>query len=159
MAKKKKIETDPGNRVLAENRKARFHYTIEETLECGIELKGTEVKSIKNGKFSFPDSYISLYKEELFIQGMHVTPYEFSNQFNHEPDRKKRLLAHKSEILKLKRKMDERGYSVVPLKFYLKSGRVKVLIGVGKGKKLHDKRNSIKERDVSRSTDREMRQH
>lgn len=153
---KNNIPSDPGNRVIADNKKARFNYDIEDTLECGIELKGTEVKSMKGGKISFPDSFVLMVNEELFIQGLHINPYDFGNINNHDPDRKKRLLAHKHEILKMKRKIEERGYSVVPLKFYLKMGRVKVLIGIGRGKKLHDKRNSIKERDISRSTAREL---
>lgn len=154
---KNKMPADPGNRVVAENRKARFNYHIEETLECGIELKGTEVKSVKGSQLSFADSYVSLYQDELFIQGVHITPYDHGNINNHEPERKRKLLAHKKEIFKLRKKVDERGYSLIPLKFYLKNGRVKVLVGLGKGKKQHDKRDTIKSRDVQRSTDREMR--
>ncbi len=154
---KKESKQDPGNRLIAENRKARFNYLIEESLECGIELKGTEVKSVKSGKISFVDSFVTIQNGELFIQNLHITPYEFGNIHNHDPARKKKLLAHKKEILKMKRQIEAKGYSIVPLKFYLKSGKVKVLIGVGKGKKMHDKRETIKERDLQRATDRELK--
>lgn len=155
MDKKKKSDPE-GVKSLAVNRKARFLYLIEETLECGIELKGTEVKSVKTGKFSFTDAYGKIINGELWLHGLHISPYEFGNIHNHEPDRNRRLLAHRQEIRKLQRKVDEKGYTLVPLRFYLKHGKVKVEIGTGKGKKLHDKRESIKQRDLSRDADREM---
>ncbi len=157
MAKKSSIPKDPGNRLIAENKKAYFNYDIEEKLECGIELKGTEVKSIKAGKISFPDSFCLLQNNELFIQGLTINLYDFGNINNHDPNRKKKLLAHKQEIQKMKRKIDERGYSIIPLRFYLVNGKVKVQIGIGRGKKLHDKRSTIKERDLSRDIQRELK--
>ncbi len=148
---------DKGIKVLANNRKARFLYAIEESLECGVELKGTEVKSLRTGKFSFTDAYGRIIDGQLWLCGLHISPYEFGNIHNHDPDRNRRLLAHKKEIEKFRRKVDEKGFTIVPLRFYLKGGRVKVEMGVGKGKKTHDKRDSIKQRDLSRETDREMR--
>lgn len=146
-----------GIKQLANNRKARFLYSIEEKLECGIELKGTEVKSLRNGKFSFTDAYGRIINGELILCGLHISPYTFGNIHNHDPDRNRRLLVHKQEIRKLQRKVDEKGFTLVPLSFYLKNGRVKVEMGIGKGKKLHDKRDSIKQRDLKREADREMR--
>lgn len=116
------METD-GIKILAENRKARYQYTIEDTLECGIELKGTEVKSMRDGKFSFSDSYGRIINNELYLVGFHISPYAFGNIHNHDPDRNRRLLVHKQEIKKFKRKIDERGYTLIPLKFYLKKER------------------------------------
>ena len=151
----KKKESHPG--LLGENRKARFNYIIEETLECGIELRGTEVKSMKSAQFSFVDSFCEIKKRELFIRNLHITPYAFANLFNHNPERIRRLLAHKQEIKKLERKVTEKGYTLIPLKFYLVNGRVKVEIGLCKGKKTHDKREAIKERTVKRDMQREAR--
>ncbi|MDZ7793336.1 MAG: SsrA-binding protein SmpB [Spirochaetia bacterium] len=146
-----------GIKVLADNRKARFNYTVEDTLECGIELQGTEVKSIRGGKFSFTDSYARVMNGELILFGFHIAAYKFGNIHNHDPLRERRLLAHKQEIKRLQRRVDERGYTLVPLKVYLKAGMVKVLIGICKGKQTHDKRNSIKDRDLKRDAQREMR--
>jgi SsrA-binding protein len=145
--------------LLAENRKARFQYTVESTLECGIVLQGTEVKSMRARHFSFSDAYAEISKGELWLMSFHINPYDFGNQFNHEPLRPKKLLINKSEMEKLRKKVDEKGFTLVPTKFYLKNGRVKVEIGVAKGKKLHDKRQSIKERDVKRDLDREMKSY
>jgi len=144
-------------KVLAENRKARFQYTIDESIECGIVLQGTEVKSIKKGNFSFSDSYGRIKDGELWLIGFHVTPYEQGNIHNHLPDRERKLLVHKQEIKRLARKVDEKGYTLVPLKVYLKNGRVKLELGVCKGKKLSDKREAIKERDLRRETEREFK--
>ncbi len=142
---------------LAENRKARFNYIIEETLECGIVLQGTEVKSVKAGHISFPDSFVEISKGEMFIKNLQITPWDFGNIFNHRIDRYRKLLAHKKEIERLERKVNERGYTLIPLKFYLVNGRVKVEIGLCKGKKDFDKRASIRDRDVKRDMDREVR--
>jgi len=150
MAKKKKT---PSN-VLGENRKARFNYTISESLECGIALQGTEVKSFKASKFSFPDAFVEIRNHELFIKNLHVTPYDFGNIHNHDPERIRKLLAHKQEIKKLERKITEKGFTLIPLKFYLVKGRVKVEVGVCKGKKQYDKRNTIKDRDLTRDAER-----
>ena len=150
-------EKDGGNKLLADNRKARFNYTVTEDLEVGIELKGTEVKSMRSARFSFTDAYAKIQNEELILVGFHISPYPFGNIHNHDPDRNRRLLAHKDEIRKLRRKVDERGFTLVPLKFYLKAGKVKLLLGVCQGKSHGDKRESIKQRDDKRNMDREMR--
>jgi len=152
-----KTDSDSGIKVLADNRKARFNYTVEEKFEAGIELKGTEVKSVRIGKFSFADSYARVIDNELILCSFHISQYEFGNIFNHEPDRNRRLLVHKLEIKRLQRKIDERGYTLVPLKVYLKKGIVKVEIGICKGKKTHDKWEAIKNRDLKREADREIR--
>ena len=143
-------------KIVAENRKARFNYFIEETYECGIALEGTEVKSVKNGSISFPDSFAEIINGEVWVKNLHISEYSFSSIFNHNPDRPKKLLLHKEEIKRLMRKTDEKGYTLIPLDFYLKKGRVKVTLGVCKGKKLYDKRASIKERDVNRDIQREF---
>lgn len=150
-------KTVSGIKVLSNNRKAHFNYTVEDTLECGIELQGTEVKSMRNGKFSFTDSYARVKNGELILYGFHISPYEFGNIYNHDPTRERRLLAHKQEIKRLQRRVDERGYTLVPLKVYLKGGMVKVLLGICKGKQTHDKRQSIKNKDLKRDAEREMR--
>jgi SsrA-binding protein len=145
-------------KTLGTNRKARFNYEVVETLECGIELRGTEVKSVKNGKFSFTDSYARIKDGELWLQALHISPYAFGNLNNHEPERERRLLVHRDEIKRLRRRVDERGFTLVPLKFYLKRGFVKVQIGVCRGKKLHDKREAIKRKDQKREEAREFRE-
>jgi SsrA-binding protein len=144
-------------KVLAVNKKARFEYEIIETMECGLELAGTEVKSIKAGQFSFADSYALVENDELWLEALHVTPYAFGNIHNREPARRRKLLAHKQEIKRLKRKTDEKGLTLVPMKFYLKKGIVKVEIATCRGKKLVDKRHAIKARDVQRDIDRDFR--
>ena len=143
--------------VLGENRKARFLYEILESLECGIVLQGTEVKSIKAGKFSFPDCFAEIRGGELFIRNLHITPYTHGNLFNHPPERVRKLLAHRQEIKRLERKVREKGVTLIPLKFYLVKGRVKLELGLCKGKKQYDKRNSIKERDLQREAQRDFR--
>ena len=150
-------KSDSNVKILSVNKKARFSYQIEESLECGIELKGTEVKSIRINKFSYSDSYCKVMDGQLWLTGFHISPYDFGNIHNHEPLRERRLLAHSAEIKKLGKKVAERGYTLVPLKVYLKKGKVKIEIGLGKGKKLFDKRESIKERDTGRETLREVR--
>lgn len=145
-------------KLLASNRKARYNYTVEDSMECGIELKGTEVKSLKIGKFSFSDAYGKIEGGELWLVSLNIQPYLFGNIFNHDPDRPRKLLAHKQEIKRLKRKVDEKGLTLVPLKFYLKKGRVKVELGVCRGKKLVDKRQTIKQKDMKRDADRVMRE-
>ena len=147
----------PDSKTIAKNKKAFFNYTIVESLECGIELKGTEVKSLKEGKLSFSDSHVRIINFELILRGLHISPYTHGNIHNHDPERDRKLLAHKQEIKRIKRKVDEKGITLVPLKFYLKNGKVKVEIGLCKGKKAHDKRDSIKAKDLKREADREMR--
>ena len=145
-----------GRKIIAENRKARFDYFIEDTYECGIVLEGTEVKSVKNGNISFPDAFAEITNGEVWVKNFHISEYSFSSIFNHDPDRPKKLLLHAEEIKRLIRRVDEKGCTLIPLDFYLKDGRVKVTLGVCKGKKLFDKRAAIKDRDVKRDIQREF---
>ena len=148
---------DKARKNLASNRKAFFDYSVEEKLECGIELVGTEVKSLKDGKFSFADSYAKIENDQLWLEGLHVTPYVFGNINNHDPDRLRRLLVHKKEIKRLRRKVMEKGLTLIPLAFYLLHGLVKLELGVCRGKKLYDKREVIKNRDLNREIQREFK--
>ena len=150
---------DESIKILAKNRKASFNFLIEDSLECGIELKGTEVKSVKGQKFSFSDSYAKIENKELFLVGFHINTYIHGNKFNHDPDRTRKLLAHKQEIKRLKRKIDEKGLTLVPLKFYLKFGIVKCELGICRGKHNYDKREHIKNRDLDREAEREIRRN
>ena len=143
-------------KVIAENRKAGFDYFIEERYECGIALEGTEVKSVKNGNISFPDSFAEIINGEVWVKNFHISEYSFSSVFNHNPDRPKKLLLHREEIKKLTRKVEEKGYTLIPLNFYLKDGLVKMTLGVCKGKRQFDKRAAIKDRDVQREIQREF---
>lgn len=143
-------------KIIAENRKARFDYFIEDTYECGIALEGTEVKSVKNGNISFPDGFAEIINGEVWVKNFHISEYSFSSIFNHNPDRPKKLLLHKEEIKKLTRKVEEKGYTLIPISVYLKDGRVKLSLGVCKGKKQYDKRDTIKNRDVQRDLQREF---
>lgn len=146
-----------GKKVLALNRKARYNYSVEDSLECGIELRGTEVKSMKERSFSFSDSYAKIDNGELWLVGLHVTPYKFGNIYNHEPDRTRKLLVHKQEIKRLSRKVNERGLTLVPLSFYLNRGMVKLELGICRGKRVVDKRQDIKRRDLKREAERALR--
>lgn len=143
-----------GIKIAAVNRKARHDYFIEDTYECGIELVGTEVKSIRAGQLNLKDSYAQVKNGELLLHGMHISPYEHGNIFNHDPFRTRRLLAHKREIQKLASLTQTSGYSLIPLQAYFKNGKVKIEIAVAKGKKLYDKRASIAERDAERDIER-----
>lgn len=151
------MNDEAGIKMISQNRKARFNYTIEESLECGIALQGTEVKSVKDGTISFPDAFAEIINGEVWIKGLHISEYPYSSIFNHEPDRHKKLLLHKQEIKKLLRKVDEKGYTLIPLDIYLKKGRVKISLGICKGKKQFDKRSDIKEKDLKRDLQREFR--
>lgn len=133
-----------------ENRKAKFDYFIEDTYEAGIVLKGTEIKSIREGKCNLKDSYAIIRNNEVFLLNAHISSYDKGNLFNHEETRTRKLLLNKKEILKLRTKLDVEGYTVIPLKIYFKKGLAKVLIGIAKGKKDYDKRESIKKRDIER---------
>jgi len=144
-------------KVIAVNRKARHDYSVDETYECGIELLGTEVKSFRDGKISFPDAWAEVISGEVWIRSLRVAENPFSSVFNHDPDRKKRLLLNKDEIKRIHRKVEEKGYTLIPLSFYFKKGRVKVELGLCKGKKVYDKRADIRERDVKRDMAREIR--
>ncbi len=144
-------------RVIITNRKARHEYHIDEVYEAGIALKGTEVKSLRLGNANLQDSYGFVRAGEVFLEGMHISPYEFGNQFNHEPRRERKLLLNKKEIRKLIGKTKEKGYTLVPLSVYFKNGRVKVELALARGKKSYDKRKSIAERDAKRDQEREIR--
>lgn len=146
-----------GVKVLSLNRRARFDYSVEETFECGVELKGTEVKSIKDGRISFPDSFAEVRSGEVWLRNFRIMEYSFSSIFNHDPDRQKKLLLHAQEIKRIDRKVREKGYTLIPLSVYLKHGLVKIELGLCKGKKLYDKRADIKERDVQRDLRRDFR--
>jgi len=137
-------------KILLINKKARFNFFIDETLECGIELQGTEVKSLRENRFSFGDAYARIKDGQLYLVGFHISPYPFGNLHNHEPERERKLLAHKEEIKKLRRKVEEKGFTLVPIKLYLKNGLIKVELGICRGKKLYDKRETIKQRDLER---------
>jgi SsrA-binding protein len=150
-------KAEGGIKVLAVNKKARFNFAIQESLECGIVLAGTEVKSIKDGKSSFADAYAEVKNDELWLVAYHVSPYIFGNRYNPDPLRRRKLLAHKKEIKRLKRITTEKGLTLVPLKFYLKRGIVKCELGIARGKKFFDKRQDIKKRDVKREIQREFR--
>jgi SsrA-binding protein len=152
-AKKAKSEFES----IAENRKARHDYFVEETLEAGIALVGTEVKACRAGRVNLRDAYAQVQNGELFLHNMHIGPYEQGNRFNHEPLRTRKLLAHKQEILRLFSKVREKGYTLVPLRLYFKKGRVKVEIALAKGKRHYDKRDDIAARDVQREVARALR--
>ena len=132
------------------NRKARFNYFIEEEYECGIVLKGTEIKSVREGSCNIGDSYAHVKRGELFIINMFISPYKQGNIFNHEETRTRKLLMHKREIIKLANKVKLEGYTLIPLKVYLKDNKAKILLGLCKGKKDYDKRETMKERDIKR---------
>jgi len=145
-----------GNKTLALNRKARHNYFIEEVYEAGIELKGTEVKSIRAGKLNLAEGYASVDNTEVFLKQVHISPYEQGNIFNVDPLRPRKLLLHKQEIRKLIGLINQQGYSLVPLSVYLKRGKVKVSIGLAKGKKLYDKRHDLAKKDAQRRVQREL---
>ena len=147
----------PGIKLLAENRKARHEYFIESTYECGIALVGTEVKSIRMGKVNIKDSYVRIKNGEAFVIGMHVSPYEKGNIFNRDPFRERKLLLHKREIRKLLALSQADGYSLIPLKLYLRDGKVKLELAVAKGKKLYDKRHDIAKKDQKRAAEKEFK--
>jgi SsrA-binding protein len=146
-----------GIKIIAVNRRARHEYSVEESLECGIELEGTEVKSFRDGKIAFPDAWAEIEEGQIWVRSLRVAENPFSSIFNHDPDRKKRLLLHRDEIKRLRRKVEERGYTLIPLSFYFKKSRVKVELGLCKGKKLYDKRADIRDRDIKRDMEREFR--
>ena len=138
------------NPVFAENRKARHDYTVLENIECGIQLSGTEVKSIRRGGVSLAGSYGAVLKGELWLVGADIAGYEFGNRFNHDPKRNRKLLVHSNEIRELKMKTEAKGLTLVPLKIFLKHGRIKVDLGVCRGKQLHDKREALKKKALDR---------
>ena len=133
------------------NRKAKYNYQIFDTIEAGIVLTGTEIKSLRLGKANIRDSYVRVKNDEMYIINMHISGYENGNIFNHDETRERKLLLHKKEILKFRDKIKLEGYTIIPLKIYLVKGRAKVLIGLAKGKKTYDKREDIKKRDIERN--------
>ncbi|MFM9413243.1 SsrA-binding protein SmpB [Peptococcus simiae] len=144
-------------KVIADNRKARHDYYIEESIEAGIVLKGTEVKSIRAGRVNLKDAYASIDQGEIFIEGMHISPYEHGNINNVDPLRKRKLLLHKRQILKLEQKIKEKGLTLVPLKIYFNNANVKVDLAVARGKKLYDKRAVAAEKSARRDIDRALK--
>ncbi len=136
--------------MLAENRKARHDYTVLETLECGIVLSGTEVKSVRYGGVSLSGAYAAVLKGELWLVGADIAPYEQGNRFNHDPKRNRKLLVHAKEVRELKMKSEAKGLTLIPLKLFLSHGRVKLELGVCRGKALHDKRESLKKKAIAR---------
>ncbi|MGZ3607613.1 MAG: SsrA-binding protein SmpB [Syntrophales bacterium] len=153
MAKKKPA----GEKIIVQNKTARLNYFIDDTYEAGIALVGTEVKALREGKANLKDSYALVKDGEVFVHEMHISPYTFGNRQNHDPLRVRKLLLHKGEIKRLYGKSRERGLALIPLKLYFKSGKVKLEIGVGRGKKLYDKRESLRVKDDRREMERGMR--
>ena len=147
-----------GNKTIAENRKALHEYFVEESFEAGIELCGTEVKALRAGGVNLKDAWCSVVGGELFVNGMHISPYDKGNIFNRDPLRVRRLLMHKREIMRLFGKVKQDGYALIPLSVYLKGSLVKVKVGLCKGKKLYDKRQAAAEKDAKRQMDRAMKE-
>ncbi|HYS16502.1 MAG TPA: SsrA-binding protein SmpB [Candidatus Binatia bacterium] len=148
---------ESGDRPIATNRRARHEYEILETVEAGLVLRGTEVKSLRAGLVNFKDSYASVRSGEGWLLGCHISPYSHGSDANHDPERDRKLLLHKREIARLGGKISERGLTLVPLRLYFKDGRAKVELGLARGKKLHDKRASLREREVRREMDKTAR--
>ena len=146
-----------GTKLIANNKKAYFDYFIDDKFECGIALAGTEVKSLRMGKCSIKESFVRIINDEVMILGMHISPYEKGNIFNKDPLRDRKLLMHRYEINKLKGKIQEKGYTLVPLQVYFKGSLVKVEIGLAKGKKLYDKRQDIARKDMKREAERDFK--
>ena len=148
---------EAGDRPIATNRRARHEYEILETVEAGIVLRGTEVKSLRDGLVNFKDSYASVRNGEGWLLGCHINPYSHGTDANHDPERDRKLLLHKKEIDRLGGKISEKGLTLVPLRLYFKDGRAKVELGLARGKKLHDKRATLREREVRREMDKTAR--
>ncbi len=150
------MATQP-KKLIANNKKAYHDYFLEEKIEAGIELVGTEVKSLRQGKCSVKEAFVRIDNGEIFVYQMHISPYEKGNIFNRDPLRPRKLLLHKHEIIKLESKIKEKGYAIVPVEVYFTNGRVKVLIALARGKKLYDKRADIKAKDLKREAGREFK--
>lgn len=144
-------------KIIATNKKARHNYDIETEYETGIVLTGTEVKSVREGRVSFQDAYADIKNGEVFLRQLHISPYKYAYYSNHELLRTRKLLLHKYEIKKLVGKIKEKGYTLVPLQIYFKNSKIKVKLGLGRGKKLYDKRQDIKEKDMKRDLDRDRK--
>lgn len=151
------MSKEKGSRMIANNKKAYHDYFIEEKYEAGIALHGTEVKSLRMGKCSVKESFIRIENGEIFIYGMHISPYEKGNIFNKDPLRVKKLLMHRHEIMKLQGSTTEKGYTLVPLQVYFKNSLVKVEVGLARGKKLYDKRQDIAKKDMKREAERDFK--
>jgi SsrA-binding protein len=151
-------EKDDAEKIVATNRKAFFNYEILERAEAGVSLRGTEVKSIRDGGLNFRDSFVDFRGGELFLVGCRIGPYSHGNLLNHPEERDRKLLLHKREILKLGGKATEKGLTIVPLRAYFKNGRIKIEVGLARGKKAHDKRESIKRKDIERETRQAIRE-
>jgi|SRR5690625_3800856 len=143
---------------IARNRRASFDYFIEETYEAGIVLKGTEIKSIRAGRVNLTDAHARIMNGEVMLINMHIAPYDQGNRFNHDPTRSRKLLLHRSEIDKLAGKTQRQGYTLVPLKLYIKNGYAKILLGLAKGKKKYDKREDMKRKQMKRDIDRALKE-
>jgi SsrA-binding protein len=144
-------------KLVCQNRKAYHDYSIEDTLEAGMSLVGTEVKSLRDGKANLKDSYVLIKNMEAFLLNCHISPYSHGNIMNHDPVRTRKLLMHKKEIVKLQAKIAQKGYTLIPLKIYFKEGRAKVEVGLAKGKREYEKRDSIKEREAGREIEKAMK--
>ena len=151
------MAAEKGKKIIAQNKKAWHDYFVDETYEAGVALTGTEIKSVRAGKVNLKDSYCSFEKGEIFAVGVHISPYEQGNRFNHMPLRDKKLLLHRREILKLQGKVQQKGFSVVPLSLYFSGSYVKMEIGLCRGKKLYDKRESDAKREADRMMERRMK--
>jgi SsrA-binding protein len=151
-------QADEQSRSIATNRRARHEYEILETIEAGLVLRGTEVKSLRDSQVTFKDAYATIRNAEGWLRGCHINPYSHGTDANHDPERDRKLLLHKKELSRLAGKVAERGLTLVPLRLYFKDGRVKIELGLARGKKLHDKRSAIKERDVKREMDHAARE-
>ena len=151
-------ETKSPIKIITENRKARHDYNVVETMEAGIELQGTEVKSLRAGKVNLKDSYVQISRKgELIVMGMHISPYDFGNRFNPDPKRERKLLLHKKEIRKLHSAIKEKGLTLIPLRVYFTRGIAKVELALAKGKKLYDKRDAMAKKDADRRIDRAVK--
>ncbi|OQX62279.1 MAG: SsrA-binding protein [Desulfococcus sp. 4484_241] len=146
-------------KIVTENKKARHEFFIEEEFEAGMSLLGTEVKSLRQGRANLKDSYAKIKNGELFLYQMHISPYPFAHHGNHDPERPRKLLVHKRELKRLFGKINEKGYSLVPLKVYFKSGKAKVLLAIARGKRKFDKRDEIKKKDAKREMDRALKRY
>mgnify|MGYP003835517937 CR=1 FL=1 len=151
------MQTDPENRkIILTNRRARHEYHVLETVEVGIVLRGTEVKSVREGKLNVQDAYATVQEGELLLHNLHISPFEKGNIHNHDPIRVRKLLAHKKEIRKLAQKVHEKGFTLIPLQFYFSGRHLKIELGVCKGKKTYDKRHALKQRDIKREMERHL---
>lgn len=146
-------------KIICKNKKASFNYFIEEPIECGIELKGTEIKSIRLNKVSIDDAYIMIRNNQAYIINMNISLYDKGNIFNHDPLRDRKLLLHKKQILKYEQKSIKQGYTIIPTKLYLKDGKCKLEIALGKGKKLYDKREDLKQKSINKDIQIKLKQY